>query len=321
MNARRWPLALTAVLGAMVLSACAKDDGGVVVTIERREESLPGASARRAAMADGGADGDPLEIFLEAARTDVAMPDGVRRGEVTEVTWWGAKASLADRYREAARPFLNRALEGPAEVVVAEVLSTSKDERAHRALMKWVAAPETQHAHRLPAFEAMLRHPRAEYIETVRALLANAVLAEYFVQWESDIGVSSFHAAALRLALELPGDEGRALVRRIANDRAATAPNPRTLAAFQCPKDELIVIEAWGLASLRVMALTRLGDKDLLRRVERDQSEPSFVRAWARVGLAHLDRPHGPKTFSDLDPFGMKGPPYDEPGPGTPPCR
>jgi len=235
--------------------------------------------AGAAAEADAGAppsQADPLEVFLEAARTDVERPYPVYSRE-------------EDPYYALARVLLvGQKLPAPsAPTVITEVLATSADPRALPALLSWV--PSSRFA--TEALEQMSVHPRLEYLATIEAILAREDVTQRFF-WGACgafcevLGLAakrSAHVLALQLAAVLPGPEGRALLRRVATDRAASAPNPRTLAALVCNLGRTrIEPEARALASQRIMALSILGDRALMRRIARDPSEPSLVRTWAQ---------------------------------------
>jgi hypothetical protein len=105
----------------------------------------------------------------------------------------------------------------------------------------------------------------------------------------------SLHTNALAIAAVLPGSGGQALLRRIAEDRERSAPNPRTLAALTCPAKRVrIELEAQAIASLRIMAISLLRDAALFRRIMADSREPALVRHWAsrmaKGPPAELDR-------------------------------
>jgi hypothetical protein len=137
----------------------------------------------------------------------------------------------------------------------------------------------------------MASRPRAVYLDAVRAALADDELAGIVVRsydgaFSKVLGMDAYvsmHVRALALAAALPGGEGRALLRRIAEDRRASAPNPRTLAALKCgPGEVRIELEARAIASLRIMSLSILDDASFMRKVAADPTEHSLVRHWAR---------------------------------------
>jgi hypothetical protein len=72
-------------------------------------------------------------------------------------------------------------------------------------------------------------------------------------------------------------------VEAIANDRAASEPDPRAVAGFRCPPGQRRVEdEARALASRRLMALAALGDRARWETTAADPREPALVRAWVR---------------------------------------
>jgi hypothetical protein len=253
--------------------------------------STGGETASTSALADAGDVGDrphtdPLGVFLEAAQTNLERP---------------YPASLDDsreRYARAAQGlepgpefFLSTEPRLPSRRIVMLVLARSNDTRAARALMEWTVKPVTPLPEVHELLTMMSGYPRTGYLETVKAILANQDLARHIVltsegelsqvMWMS-LQVS-LHVTALELAVRLPGDEGRALVRSIALDRAASGSNPLTLAALTCPRGWVRVeAEAQALASLRVMALSVLADRALMRAVAADPREPPLVRQWAQ---------------------------------------
>jgi hypothetical protein len=263
-------------------SGAKKGDGGA---------PAPSASAP---VSDGGAEdagvgesrAELLAIFFEAARTNLERPYPIE-----------APSSLK-RYAEAAAPLLDKQPHvlvawGSAAAIVAEVLTRSEDERAPRALMDWAAQPAARRY--LPdILGTMHARPREEYLATCRAILADETFAGEIVghlhvdggllREALDMGVmASLQVMALELCAALPGTAGKALVRSIAMDRAASAPNPRTLAALECGEGEKRVeAEAQALASLRIMALSALRDRALLAQVAADPTEPALVRQWVK---------------------------------------
>jgi hypothetical protein len=251
--------------------------GGVTPSVTLPMDAGVGGDAD---AGDGAAPVDVLEIFLEAARTDLARP------------FPESSATSRDLYAAAAARQLADALlpSDDSMEIITRVLATSNDPRARRALMQWVAAPATSNEHRTRVLDAMKGNPREEYLETVQAILDDDNLAGTIVLSRIDLFYealqtnvkASLHAEALILAERLPGDRGRALLRRIAEDRSLSTPNPRTLTAFRCPDGRSpIQSEAQALANLRILALACLQDKALLRRVGTDPSEPALVRTWA----------------------------------------
>jgi hypothetical protein len=104
----------------------------------------------------------------------------------------------------------------------------------------------------------------------------------------------SVHARALIAAMADP-EEGRRLVRRIAEDRSKSTPDRATLRAYKCELSDtknalaryLVPFVAEGLSSQRVVALGVLGDEQLLRRIAGDVTESALVRAWCRILLTH----------------------------------
>ncbi|MFT3766435.1 MAG: hypothetical protein QM820_13120 [Minicystis sp.] len=238
-----------------------------------------GSETATAGAGDAAAPVDRLEVFLEAARTDLARP------------YPGARAGSRERYAEAAGSLVDAVpLKWDSAQIVAEVLARSSDPRAARALMDWAAAPATADDHRFTALASMRLHPRTEYLETVAAILARDELAGVIVPTYSgaycaalEVGARvSLHEIALEVAAAVPGEDGRALLRRIAGDRAASAPNPRTLAALSCEGGKARVeSEAQAIASLRIMALSLLRDEALMRKIGEDAGELPLVRTWA----------------------------------------
>jgi hypothetical protein len=225
-----------------------------------------------------------FEMFLEAARTDLERPYATGL-PASDAFYSQAGGVLLDRdpptYRSAS--------------IVAEVLAQSNDPRVEAAMIDWAAAP-TARRHIHVILWGMSARPRAAYLEPLRTLLADEELGAVIERWTREgrfaeaLGirtVRSVHAHALRVAAALPGPQGRELVRRIAVDRAASAPDPKVLAALQCPAGEVrIEIEARGLASRRIMALDALDDRELMAKIRDDPSEPELVRYWTRRMLA-----------------------------------
>lgn len=222
---------------------------------------------------------DSLEIFLEAARTNLERPYPASSPEAPKL------------YADAARPLLDRDPPRDPAMIVLLVLDQWNDERAARALVDWATSPGISPSNLSGVLSVMRGHPRAMYLEAVRAALANEDLAGIIVStnggaFRKNLGMEvhvSMHVVALELAAALPGDDGRALLRRIAEDRKASAPNPRTLAALSCPRGTMRVEqEARAIASLRIMSLSILDDPALLRKVGDDPTEHSLVRYWSR---------------------------------------
>lgn len=279
----RCAVAIFALLGLSGLTSGCRgpvpEDGGSRHETATIPPAGDAGDAGAAAEADAGApppQADLLEVFLEAARTDVERPyPFYSRGQ--------------DPYYDLARVLLvGRKLPAPsAPTVITEVLALSADPRALPALLAWV--PSSRFA--TEALEQMSVHPRPEYLATIEAILAREDVTQRFF-WGGCgafcevLGLAakrSAHVLALQLAAVLPGPEGRALLRRVATDRAASAPNPRTLAALVCNLGRVrIELEARALSSQRIMALSILDDRDLMRRIARDPSEPSLVRTWAQ---------------------------------------
>jgi hypothetical protein len=283
-----------AVLAALVCLAAA----GCRAPAPGGDGSSTGTTAPGAAIDGGAGDADDggrapsraelLEIFLEAARTNLERP------------YPEALPESPKRYAEAAGMLLDKdpsmllGEEWAMPAMVARVLAVSDDERAAPALVAWAGAPAARD--RLPELlRSMHWRPRAEYLATCEAVLADQALAgrivggPFYVRggllgealWLMDVR-ASVHVMALELCAALPGPAGRDRVRRIANDRAAGAPNPRTLAALVCGEGETrIDLEAQALASLRIMALSTLGDRALLREIAANPSETALVRHWA----------------------------------------
>lgn len=264
-----------------------------------------GAATSFEAPLDGGdaaaapSRGELLEIFLDAARTNLERP--------YPASGRGSRA----RYRKAADALL-----GPdrfhhwarSASHVARVLATVDEDVAHRTLMAWATAPAARE-HLPDILLRMTEHPRAEYLATAEAVLAAPELASTtFVSFENPAGLlgdalemqvtMSVHGLALGLALALPGPEGVALVKRYATDRTKSAPDALTLRALTCkPGQQRVELEAQAAASLRVLALSMLGDRALLGTVAGDPAEPALVRHWARRMLTgRLDRSVDPRA-------------------------
>jgi hypothetical protein len=205
-----------------------------------------------------------------------------------EVMWFdlarGEHRTLCER-----RPELLLDTEPPmygSASAVATVLATSDDPRVERAMLDGAVNPSARRPLNAVLW-GMSERPRAACLEAVRAILANEALASDVAHPTRDgpfagaVGIRvtrSAYAHALRVAMLLPGSEGRDLVRRLAIDRSASAPDPGVLAALVCPPGELQVdIEARGLASLRIMALDALDDRALMARIRDDPTEPDRV--------------------------------------------
>jgi hypothetical protein len=252
-----------------------------------------------AGASDAGSRAELLEIFLEAARTNLERPYPASQR--------GSRA----RYRDAATSLLgmDRFNHGrSAASHVARVLARVEEDRAHQALMAWAATPAARE-HLPDILPRMVERPRAEYLATCKAILQDPTLAEVvLVSFENPAGLlgdalemevtMSVHALALGLALSLPGPDGPELVRRYAMDRARSAPDPRTLKALTCAAGQVRVeLEAQAAASLRILALSMLGDRALLATVSNDATEPALVRHWARrMLLGRLDRRADPRA-------------------------
>jgi hypothetical protein len=267
---------------ALVANAGPRDDAGVI-------DGSDDAS-------DGRAHDEVLEVFLEAARTNLSRPYPADQPD-----------SLA-RYAEAATELQGRRGffgAGPVYVLVAETLARSDDTRGHRALAAWANDPRAR-PHLPDLVLGMTTAPRAEWLEVARMLLADPSFAEVRGQVLASPGgligqalgmfvATSLQGQALGLALGAPGPEGRALVQSYANDRAKSAPDPRTLRALTCgPGQVRVEIEAQALASLRILALSMLGERAELTAIVTDPREPALVRHWAKRML------EGPVDVSKL---------------------
>ena len=240
---------------------------------------------------DGPSRAELFEMFLEAAWTDLERPYPAGQPE-SERFYSRAGGVLLD-----TEPPMYGSVS-----TVAAVLAKSDDPRVERAMLDWAANPSARR-HLNAILWGMSERPRAAYLEAVRAILANEALASDVAHPTRDgpfagaVGIRvtrSAYAHALRVAMLLPGGEGRDLVKRIAVDRKASVPDPRVLAALKCPSGELqIDIEARGLASLRIMALDALDDRALMARIRDDPTEPHLVRYWmTRMLDTGPDRSH-----------------------------
>jgi len=233
-----------------------------------------------------------IEIFLEAARSDIKSP--YDRGD-----------KLAARhYRKAAIALLGST--GPTnpsepEQIVAEVLARSNDLRAAHALIEWATRPTTQSRDRAVALEMMASKPRADYLPVVHKVLADPSLAGIIAggpsanAFNEAVGTrnaqTSVHVLALEVASRIGNKASRTLLREIAMDRSRRGPDPLTLKSFHCPKGRINAREAQGLADLRIMAFAMLGDLELMRKVSADPSERPLVRDWTREMIRAKTQP------------------------------
>jgi hypothetical protein len=263
---------------------------------------VPKASASSAGSAPATHD---LELFLEAARTDIKAP------------YPREDQASADLYSEAASRLIGEqaVLWDPPAWSVAFTLSRTSDPRGPAALAAWAARPSTLRLHRLIALYEMELHPQAEYLAAVKAILANdAVASELSITlplglYSDAVGLRAMRstwASALTVAAAIGSDEARAFVREVALDRTRSAPDPRTLAALVCdrsdkrgrcpeaesrPHDPMarycgqgrrrVEDEARALSSVRLIALAILGDIALAQAIANDATEPAFIRRWA----------------------------------------
>jgi hypothetical protein len=214
------------VMGCTARAPLVSDaDGGA-------SSSAPSSSAPSSEV---GAKSEPardlLEIFLEAAKSDGARPHPV------------SEPSSKPRYFEAAEALLGGGFGDRSSVeIIASALARSPDPRATKALIEWAVAETTSGPHRVEALRGMRNHPRAAYVEAVKSILAQPELASIVVVTTAgaycaalEVGAKvSLHGFALEVAAALPGEEGKALLRRLAEDRSLTEPDPRTLAALTC---------------------------------------------------------------------------------------
>lgn len=288
-----------ALLGLVTLRAC---------PARAPEGNAASAASAAQVVLDAGVSApiDLLAPFLEAARSDLARP---------------YPADAKERYAEAARALRDTEEETDWESaqIVADALGRSSDPRAIPALAAWAGAKETANEHRIAALYVMRSEPRAEYLEAVLAILASEDLAAAITITDSgaycealEVGAKvSLHALALEVALAIPTPAARALLLRVAQDRAASAPNARTLAALGCEAGQKrIEDEAQAVASLRLMALSLLEDKALLRAIAKDPSEPPLVRRWA--GRMARGKPAKPDARAART---VCGPPGEDPIP------
>lgn len=250
--------------------------------------------AEPAAVKDTRSRAELLEIFLEAARSNVERPYPA-----------GQRGSRV-RYRDAATALLGEdRLNASRGAVnhVARVLARVEEEQARQALMAWALMPAARE-HLPDILSHMAQRPRAEYLATCKALLDEPALASVIDHsFELDSGLlgealgmmlaaTSMRAMVLATALYLPTPDGPALVRRYAMDRAHSAPDPRTLRALKCrPGQVRVEEEAQAVASLRILMLSLLRDRALLTTVAADPTDSPLVRHWARRMLrGRLDR-------------------------------
>jgi hypothetical protein len=265
-------------------------------------EPVPKASASSAGSAPATED---LELFLEAADTDVEAP--YPRDDKASRKLYGEAASRLIGEQAAQWD--------PPASSVAFALARTSDPRGPAALAAWAARPSTLRWHRLIALHEMGQRPRAEYLAAVKAILANDALASELSSSQdlglySDAvglrGMGSTWASALTVAAAIGSDEARAFVREVALDRTRSAPDPRTLAALVCdrsdkrgrcpeaesrPHDPMarycgqgrrrVEDEARALSSVRLIALAILGDIALAQAIANDATEPAFIRRWA----------------------------------------
>lgn len=165
-------------------------------------------------------------------------------------------------------------------------------------LIRLVTRPEAPPQQRREALQVMERSPRVAWLPAVRALLASEHAAaelfrgqtpDAFMRTTRCSAVSGVKVLALRVAGKSAGREGVALVREIAEDRARSEPDPRTLAAIQADDEGTRQDPdlSRAVASLRLMALAVLDDRALIHAAATDPSEPELIRRWARL----MDRP------------------------------
>jgi hypothetical protein len=290
-----WPAVL-----CLLLSAC-RDP-------RRADEPPRGASATPpsaldAGVAEAGAAEDPraagIAVFYEAARSNLERP------------FPAGRPGADDFYYQAGLVIGAQVTLGmPAAWNVALVLGVEDDPRAREALVAWAAMPGAR-PFLTYVVQGMAAHPDEAYLATVRAILDDPSLAGE-LSGGMALGPSfggalrrlarvSLYAQTLDLAAALPGGAGRDLVARIAADHTGDVPNPKTLAAYTCPKGEVRVEgEARALASVRLMALAALEDREKWREVASDASETAFIRSWA--GRMARGRDDSAATSADVLP-------------------
>jgi len=258
---------------------------------------------------DAGTTGD-IDIFLEAARTDIKAPYAVllssekKSFELTE-----QEERSESLYAEAASRLLGETVPNQrAGTTVALVLSRISDPRGPQALAEWAMRPTTDPWHFTYALEAIRERPRAEYLQVVKAILADNGYAGAY-SGVIDLGLyskalglraeASTWALALSIAAKIANDDARSFLREVAMDRNRSAPHTELREAFTCcccSYGKCNEDEARALSSIRIVALSLLNDKGLASAIAHDSSEPAFIRKWART----LAQGEGPKARARL---------------------
>ena len=177
---------------------------------------------------------DDLEIFLEAARTDIKAPyprpPPDIYGRFTDEQW------LADlRYREAASRVLGEPVHdhGVAASTIARVLAQTSDPRGPRALADWAMRQTTDSFNVHCALTAMKGRPHSEYLPAVKALVASDRCEDEgsagmgimdLALYSEAVGLTAYVSRcgyALSVAAEIQDENARAFLRQIAMDPSA----------------------------------------------------------------------------------------------------
>ena len=236
-----------------------------------------------------------IEVFLEAARTDIKKPYArAPLGQGRALTL-DEQDRTADRmYAEAAAALLGGQVFSTvaAGETVARVLSRTSDPRGPQALAEWAITPTTNRMHLTYALSAMADQPRPEYLAVAKAILGSNDFAD---QYERRLNVGLYSDAvgapalgstwtlALYIASKIGNDDARSFLREVAMDRTRAIADPRVVKILVCCNGKRIEDEARALATVRLVALGLLKDKALAHAVAEDKTEPPFIRKWAGI--------------------------------------
>lgn len=181
--------------------------------------------------------------------------------------------------------------------IVAMALAKLRSAEATRALRRWGLAGNVTPGGRW-AVTAALSSGADEHVPLIEELLADPRYGAQtymgggprFTRAVAMQGRTSLHARLLGALVRIGSARANALLLRYATSNEYAAPNPATIADIRCafgrPPHAL---EARGLASLRVMALSVIPDEAVVAQAANDPTAPDLVRYWARRMLRGPD--------------------------------